>query len=215
MNQILCTKIKNKNKTFFKIQFTVSIIILIILLGSIFYYILYLQKQEKLSNSLIGNYSIYQLYSNYSQSNISNNISSESEIFGIIEIPKINVYYPVFSHLNEELLKISPCKFYGDSPEINGNICIAGHNYNNSMFFSNLFLLNLDDNIYLYDNSGQKYVYKVFKSYEVNESDLSPIFDYNQSSKELTLITCNNLNNNRLVVKANFIEEQKRTLIIF
>ena len=208
MNQILCTKIKNKHKTIFKIQFTISIIILIILISFISYYILYLKKQEKLSNGLIGNYSIYQLYSNYFEPNPSNNISSQNEIFGIIEIPKINVYYPVFSYLNEELLKISPCKFYGDSPKINGNICIAGHNYNNSMFFSNLFLLNTNDNIYLYDNSGQKYVYKVFKSYEVNESDLSPIFDYNQSSKELTLITCNNLNLNRLVIKANFIEEQ-------
>lgn len=207
MNQILYTKIKNKNKTFFKIQFIFSLTILILLVGSIFYYMLYLQKKEKMSNNLIDNYSIYQLYSNYSEHNIGNNKNSGNNIFGIIEIPKINVYYPIFSHLNEELLKISPCKFYGDSPKINGNICIAGHNYNNSMFFSNLFLLNINDDIYLYDNCGKKYIYKVFKSYEVHESDLSPIFNYNQSSKELTLITCNNLNNNRLVVKASFIEE--------
>ena len=206
MNQILCTKIKNKHKTFFKFQFIISIIILIILISFIFYYMLYLQKQEKLSTNLIGNYNIYQLYSNYSEPNIGDNISSENEIFGIIEIPKINIYYPVFSHLNEELLKIAPCKFYGESPKINGNICIAGHNYNNSMFFSNLFLLNINDEIHIYDNFGQKYVYKVFKLYEVYESDLSPIFDYNQSSKELTLITCNNLNNSRFVVKAHFIE---------
>lgn len=206
MNQILCTKIKNNNKRFFKFQFTISVIILIILIGLIFYYIVSLQKKEKMSNSLIGNYNIYKLYSNYSEDNITHNESSENEIFGIIEIPKINVYYPVFSHLNEELLKISPCKFYGDSLKVNSNICIAGHNYNNSMFFSNLSLLNVDDEIHLYDNSGQKYIYKVFKSYEVNESDLSPIFDYNKSSKELTLITCNNLNLNRLVVKANSTE---------
>ena len=218
MNQILYAKIKNKHKTFFKIQFIISIIILIILIGSIFYYMLFLQKKEKLANNLIGNYSIYQLYSNYSKHNTSDNISntqiSGNNIFGIIEIPKINIYYPVFSYLNEELLKISPCKFYGDSPKVNGNICIAGHNYNNSIFFSNLFLLNINDEIFLYDNYGRKYIYKVFKSYEVIESDLSPIFDYNQSSKELTLITCNNLNNNRLVVKANFVEE-KRPLIRF
>ena len=206
MNQILCTNVKNKHRIFFKIQFIISIIVLIILIGYIFYYMLYLHKKEKLSNNLIGNYNIYQLYSNYSENNLSNNQKSGNEIFGIIEIPKINIYYPVFCHLNEELLKISPCKFYGNSPKVNGNICIAGHNYNNSMFFSNLFLLNITDEIYIYDNYGQKYIYKIFKSYEVNESDLSPIFDYNQSSKELTLITCDNLNNNRLVVKANSIE---------
>lgn len=206
MNQILCTKMKNKNKNFLKFQFTISVIVLIILIGFIFYHIFSLQKKEKFSSSLIGNYNIYKLYSNYSEDNITDDKSLENEIFGIIEIPKINVYYPIFSHLNDELLKISPCKFYGDSPKVDGNICIAGHNYNNSMFFSNLFLLNTNDEIYLYDNSGQKYIYKVFKSYEVNESDLSPIFNYNHSSQELTLITCNNINNNRLVVKAKSIE---------
>lgn len=70
------------------------------------------------------------------------------------------------------------------------------------MFFSNLILLQNNDEIYLYDNSGQKYNYTVFKIYEVKESDLSPILDYNPSSKELTLVTCNNLNANRLIVKA-------------
>ena len=75
MNQILRTKIKNKHKTFFKIQFTISIIILIILISSIFYYMLYLQKKEKLSNNLIGNYSLYHLYSNSSEPTISDNQS--------------------------------------------------------------------------------------------------------------------------------------------
>lgn len=206
MNQILCTKI-NKNKNFFKCQFVISVIILIILIGFILYYILSLHKKEKISSNLISNYNIYKLYSNYSKNTSANDETSENEIFGIIEIPKINVYYPIFSHLNEELLKISPCKFYGSSLNKNGNICIAGHNYNNSMFFSNLSFLNTDDEIYIYDNSGQKYIYKVFQLYEVNESDLSPIFEYNQSSKELTLITCNNFNLNRLIVKAKSIEE--------
>lgn len=202
MNQILYTK--NKTKIFFKFQFIFSIIVLIILISCIIYYISYLGKKEKISNKLISNYDIYRLYSNYSEylPNENDNMGSKNEIFGIIEIPKINVYYPVFSHLTEDLLKISPCKFYGDSPQISGNICIAGHNYNNSMFFSNLFLIDVNDKIYLYDNSGKKYIYTVFESYEVNESDLSPIFDYDHYSKQLTLITCNNFNNNRLIIKA-------------
>jgi len=205
MNQILSTKLKKKkklNSRFFKYQFSISVLIATVLIGFIFYSILSLQKKEKLSDTLIGNYNIYKLYANYSQ-DTEEKASDENNLFGIIEIPKLTLYYPVFSHLNEELLKISPCKFYGDSPKQNGNICIAGHNYNNSMFFSNLTLLTNGDEIYLYDNSGHKYIYKVFKIYEVNESNLSPIFDYNPSSKELTLVTCNNLNLNRFIVKAN------------
>lgn len=206
MNQILNTKLKKKrklDKNFFKFQFTISILISFILICMIIYYIFTLKKKEKISNNLIGNYNIYKLYSNGSQEDyVEEKEQAENEIFGIIEIPKIGIRYPIFSHLNEELLKISPCKFYGESPKVNGNICIAGHNYNNSMFFSHLSLLNKNDEIYLYDNSNNKYVYTIFNLYEVKESDLSPIFDYNQSSKELTLITCNNINQNRFIIKA-------------
>ena len=206
MNQILNTKLKKKrklNKNFFKFQFTISILISFILICMIIYYIFTLKKKEKISNNLIGNYNIYKLYSNGSQEDyVEEKEQAENEIFGIIEIPKIGIRYPIFSHLNEELLKISPCKFYGESPKVNGNICIAGHKYNNSMFFSNISLLNKNDEIYLYDNSNNKYVYTIFNLYEVKESDLSPIFDYNQSSKELTLITCNNINQNRFIIKA-------------
>lgn len=207
MNQILSTKIKDNkkvNKKFFEFQFTISIIIMISLIIFIIYSFLNLNKKEQLSSNLIGNYNIYKLYANTLQEVQEND--DKNSIFGIIEIPKINVYYPVFSNLNEELLKISPCKFYGTNPQENGNICIAGHNYNNSMFFSNLYLLGNNDEIYIYDNSGNKYIYKVFHFYEVQESDLSPIFDYNPSSKELTLITCHNLNLNRLIIKAHQVD---------
>ena len=122
--------------------------------------------------------------------------------FGIIEIPKINLYYPVFSHLTEELLKISPCKFYGDSPNVNGNICIAGHNYDNSLFFSKISTLSQNDEIYIFDNNGTQYTYLVYAIYEVNQSDLSPIFDYEANEKILTLVTCNHLNSNRIILKA-------------
>lgn len=124
------------------------------------------------------------------------------DCFGIIEIPKINLYYPVFSHLTEDLLKISPCKFYGDSPDVNGNICIAGHNYDNSLFFSKISTLSTNDEIFLFDNNGTKYIYFVYDIYEVKSSDLSPVLNYDKNEKTVTLITCNNFNSNRIILKA-------------
>ena len=123
--------------------------------------------------------------------------------FGIIEIPKIDLYYPVFSHLTEDLLKIAPCKFYGDTLDRNGNICIAGHNYDNSLFFSKLSNLSFKDEIHIYDHNGTQYVYYVCDLYEVADTDLSPVFNYNQNEKTLTLVTCNNFNSNRIILKAN------------
>ena len=162
-NQILSTRINKKsNKKFFKFQFLISIFIIVILIGFICYSSISLLKKEQMSKNITSNYSIYKLYSNNSKSNESSYTQNiQNEFFGTIEIPKINLYYPVFSHLNEELLKVSPCKFYGDSPKVFGNICIAGHNYDNSMFFSNLSLLNIDDEIYLYDTDNKKYIYKI------------------------------------------------------
>lgn len=208
MTKLKSSKHQLNYKRFFKFQFSFSILILLVIIALIMFYISSLHKEQAISNKLISNYNIYRLYSNISQNEASDeasdtkNVNADSGLFGIIEIQKINIYYPIFSETTEELLKIAPCKFYGNSLTKNGNLCIAGHNYNNTMFFSNINLLKNDDEIFIYDNNGNKYIYYVFDIYEVKDSDLSPVFNYNQNSKELTLITCNNLNSNRIIVKA-------------
>lgn len=213
MNQILETnskktklkKLKNNFKMF-KIQLIFSTSILAILLFFCIYYIFSLKSKENLSSSILNNYEIYKLYSDIGNNSVSNSneqsFQDEGNIFGIIKIPKINIEYSVFSKLTEEQLKILPCKFFGGSPKDNGNICIAGHNYDNSLFFSNLKLLDENDEIFIYDNLDNEYIYKVFSIYETDENDLSPIFNYEKNSKTLTLITCNNFNKKRIVVKA-------------
>lgn len=199
MNQILETmKSKTKFKKVYKIQLIISIVILIFLVIFCTYYIISLNSKENLSNSILSSYSIYRLYSNLDNSKNLN----DNNIFGIIKIPKINIEYSVFSNLTEDQLKISPCKFFGENLETSGNICIAGHNYDNSLFFSNIKLLEQNDEIFIYDNFDNKYIYKVFANYEVEQNDLSPIFNYEKNTKELTLITCNNLNGKRIVIKA-------------
>lgn len=203
MNQILNTNLKNykkvKNRRFFKLQFFISSFIFSILIISFVFYFISIKKKEKISTKVIDSYNISKLYSNNYEYNMYDN---NNNIFGIIEISKINIYYPIFSNINDDLLKIAPCKFYGNNLDKNDNICIAGHNYNNSLFFSNIVLLNTNDEIYIYNNLGKKYIYFVSKKYEVKYNDLSPVFDYDQNSRELTLITCNNLNSNRIIVKA-------------
>ena len=199
MNQILETKLKKfkSNKNFFKMQLTISIFFIIVFVIILILHFNSNSNKEKISSDISSNYNLYKLYSeSHSET------STDDEILCTIEIPKINIKYPVFSKFDDELLKISPCKFYGKSPTQYGNLCIAGHNYNNSKFFSNLFLLNNGDEIFLYDNSEQKFIYKVFSYYEVSSSDMSPILDYDRNIKQLTLVTCNNLNQNRLIIKA-------------
>ena len=206
MNQILQTKSNNKRnkllkfRKILKMQFYFSIFLIIVISFYIFFSTLKLNKQEKYSSELLNNYNITKLYSNHSSD--LNETSENSYILGIIEIPKINIYYPIFSICTNELLKISPCRFYGPSPGKIGNLCIAGHNYDNDKFFSKIAGLTINDEIILYSNTNKKFSYFVFDIYEVKPDDLSPVYFYDKNSKQLTLITCNNINNNRIIVKA-------------
>lgn len=220
MNQILNTKpqeiihntdtsipkkdfILEKNKTkkkLFRVQFILSIFSIFVFAFIYFYSKFLLNKKENLSNSLKTNYNISQLYAKNSSSN-SLSINN-SMIIGMIEIPKLSLSYPIFSSLDDELLKIAPCKFFGEMPPEFSNLCIAGHNYDNSKFFSNITSLENKDKIFIYNQIGTKFIYSVFNKYEVAYDDLSPIGKAHQGGNELTLITCNNLNQHRIVVKA-------------
>lgn len=204
MNQILQTTDNSKShkilkyRIILKSQLFLSIFLIILTTFILFYTNFKRNEKEKYSNQILNNYNISKIYSNISLSTSNNT----PYIIGVIEIPKINVYYPIFSNYDDELLKISPCRFYGPSPGKIGNLCIAGHNYDNDKFFSKISSLKTDDEIIIYSNSNKKIIYLVFDTYEVDSNDLSPIYSYNENLCLLTLITCNNKNNNRIIVRA-------------
>ena len=190
----------------FNIQFFLSIIAIFIITSIFAYYKSSLNPREDFSNLLINNYSITKLYSNHTNT-ISDNAPQlePNSIIGIIEIPMLNISYPIFNELTDELLKTSPCKFWGDFPSKTSNdfnLCIAGHNYDNDKFFSKIKALNISDKIYIYDNFDNQYMYSVIKNYEVKSDDLSPVYETNTDSFELTIVTCNNFNGNRIIINA-------------
>ena len=199
MIQILITKNKYyKRKYLFIIQLCLSIIILFTIIYFIFNYFHKIKIQEDFSKQLTTNYSLSQLYNNYKTDQQDDN--NYYQLFGTIEIPKISLKYSIFSTLDEEKLKIAPCKFFGKDLNSNDNICIAAHNYDNGKFFSDIIQLDINDVIYLFSDNI-KYSYNVISKYEVNPNNLDPIFEYD-NNKYLTLVTCNNLNGNRVIIKA-------------
>lgn len=196
---------KHSYKKIFNIQFFLSIIAILIITSVFTYYKISLNNKEDFSNLLINNYSITKLYSNNTNNDANTSTLEPNSIIGIIEIPVLNISYPIFNELSDELLKTSPCRFFGDFPSTNSNdfnLCIAGHNYDNDKFFSKIKDLNIDDKIYIYDTSNNQYMYSVIKNYEVKSDDLSPVYHTITDSFELTLVTCNNFNGNRIIIKA-------------
>lgn len=193
MNQILFNKKNNKLKYIFKVQFIISILVAIILIT---YIVVSHNKDENLENisKIINkNIKISSIYETQKE-------AREESILGKIYIDKIDLEYSVFNMSNEELLKIAPCKFAGVNLGQVGNICIAGHNYNDNRFFSRIAELNIKDTIILEDLSGIQYEYIIFDIFETNEDDISVVKAIKKY--ELTLVTCNNSNNKRIIVKA-------------
>lgn len=171
---------------------------------SCFLYFSYITKQkEKLAKNLMFNFNLDRIYSeNEEYVAVKLNENGSFFVIGVIEIPKIKIEYPILSDTNDELLKISPCRFYGPYPNEVGNLCIAAHNYDDNRFFSNLHVLSIGDAINIYDAKNEKVVYTIYDKFEISETNISCTNQNTNGKREITLITCNNVNKNRLVIKA-------------
>lgn len=213
MNQILYTGINNKRKhskkNFKSFKFLLYFS-LFLFISSVSYFCVYLynsKKQEKFSSALINSFNIDSLYSNEQNYTVVKlNNSDEANVIGIIKIDKINIEYPILSKTNDDLLKISPCKFFGPDPNKVGNLCIAGHNFDDDRFFSKLYLLNAGDIIKIYAPANVCVYYTIYDKYEIEKSDMNCTSQDTNGNKEVTLITCNNINKKRLILKAREIK---------
>ena len=121
---------------------------------------------------------------------------------GSISIPVIDVNYPILSETSDDLLKVSVCKFWGCNPNEVGNLCIAGHNYRNTRFFSKALNLVVGDTIEITDLYKNTVTYTVFDKYTVDPNDVSCTSQLTNGKKIVTLITCTNDNKQRVVIKA-------------
>ena len=193
---------EKKHKSFlFKIIFLFSNILFAFFL--VYFIILNynLNKKEKLSKQLYNNFEIKTLYS--TKQDYSTNLDINNYVIGIVEIKSIGISYPIISECTDENLNISPCKFFGPNPNEIGNLCIVAHNYNNYKFFSQINTLNFGNIITIYDLNGKKIDYYVYDKFEINYDDLECTNQDTNGNREITLITCNNIEKTRrIVVKA-------------
>ena len=129
---------------------------------------------------------------------------------GQIYIPKINCNYPILSSEVESfdtLLKIAPVKFHGANPNEIGNLCIVGHNYRNSQFFSKVPNLENGDIIKITDSFGTTLEYAVYDKYIVKNTNTDCTTQKTDGKREITLITCTNANDeNRWIIKAREVK---------
>ena len=127
-------------------------------------------------------------------------------VVGTMEIPKINLNYPILEDMSKKALETSIVALYppkGTTLNQPGNTVIVGHNYRNGLFFSNNKKLENGDKIYVTDYTGKKLTYTIYNKFEANQNDTSFYQRDTAGKAELTLSTCTDASNDmRLIIFA-------------
>ena len=132
-------------------------------------------------------------------------------MLGTIEIPKINLSYPVLDRADAASMEVAPGVVYGPGLNKVGNTVIAGHNYRNKTFFSKINQLKKGDSIYITDTDKKKVEYIVYNIYTTGSEDNSYWDRDTRGAKEISLSTCTDDVQARTIVWA--IEKEKRDLV--
>ena len=129
------------------------------------------------------------------------------KVIGIIKIPAINLAYPILEQTTDEAMKVSISKYWGGDINSYGNVSLAGHNnkITLTMFGKNKNLKN-GDSVFLTDLTGTTIEYKIYDTFITNPDDVSILRTTDESVREVTLITCTNGRENRLIHKAREVK---------
>ena len=121
---------------------------------------------------------------------------------GTIEIPSIDLKYPVLENASKAAIEVAVAVY--DGPGLNqvGNTTIVGHNYRNGTFFSNLKKVTIGDKVYITDESGKKMTYIVYNTVITTPEDSSFLERDTEGKREITLDTCTDDTQSRLLVLA-------------
>ena len=201
-----------------KVKAKKSKYIMIILILSIFFFILFnIQNEESKKQEITIEKVNSKIYENKTNNNTEKQSTKDAKTVEIetietqfkgykvsskIYIPKINLETYVLEQYSKQALLTSVTKFYGANPNQIGNFCVAGHNYGPSNMFQNLRKLNINDEIYLTDIEGNKVKYIIYDTYTVLPNDTKCLSQKTNGEIELTLITCTFNSEKRIIIKA-------------
>lgn len=125
------------------------------------------------------------------------------EVVGTIQIPSINVKYPILEKLTTKSLETSVVLLYTSNGLNNvGNSVIIGHNYRNGTMFSDVKNLENGSIIYITDMQGRKVKYTVYNIYRASGSESSYMTRNTNGKREISLSTCTNDSKARTIVLA-------------
>ena len=123
-------------------------------------------------------------------------------VMGKIEIPAIELEYPVLERATKLSLEQSVGIMTGPGLNKVGNTVIAGHNYRNGTFFSRNKDLKEEDLIYITDTDGNRVKYTIYNIYYTSREHADYIRRDTAGKREITLTPCTDDSKNRLIIWA-------------
>lgn len=123
-------------------------------------------------------------------------------VVGVINIPKIEIEYPIIDTTDESAMQVSITKFWGNDVNDIGNFTMVGHNYMDGTMFGKTDQLEVGDKIEMTDLYGTTITYQIFDKYVIDPNDVECVKSIKKNTREITLITCTNGRSNRLIIKA-------------
>lgn len=124
------------------------------------------------------------------------------DVAGKIEIPSINLQYPVLTVATDSSMKISVGILYGVGLNQIGNTVIMGHNYRNGSLFSKNDNIKNGDEIFITDITGVRIKYIVYNKYYTTSTDFEYGTRDTAGTREITLESCTDDGRSRIIVCA-------------
>lgn len=118
---------------------------------------------------------------------------------GVLDIPALELTFPIMSEWSYPNLKLSPCRYRGSAA--GGDLIIAGHNYESH--FGRLKNLELGDLITYTDVNGSLYSYEVS---DIETLEGSAVAEMSAGDWDLTLFTCTIGGRQRVTVRCGLVE---------
>lgn len=125
---------------------------------------------------------------------------ADYDVIGKLRIDKIGLELPVLSQTTAKALKVSICYYGGTQPGEKGNLILTGHNYASGAHFGQLHKLKKGDTVAFESPGGKAYTYVVYETEVVKPDAMEALNEY-QGDYALTLATCADSGNRRLLVK--------------
>jgi LPXTG-site transpeptidase (sortase) family protein len=124
------------------------------------------------------------------------------QVIGVLTLEKTAQALPVISETSKQALKVSVCWYKGAMPGETGNMVITGHDYASGAHFGQLSKYAAGDKVSFATPEGT-YEYEVYET-EIIRPDQPEKLD--EGDAALTLLTCTNHGNRRLVVRCKPVE---------